>query len=399
MDIIPIYNPKTLLALTSLLTVAMAGILQLMSLATIQRIAGIRYWVSGVLLAAIASSLIVLRDAAPAWLTFTGANTAVMLAYSCFWIGSAKYFGQPINIQSWAVFFIITWLVQAYFTYGLESLRGRYISTTGFILVASLMHSMVFAREIYRGQIVDKQLRLGTIFTGSCIVFSTLIFGARWVHAVFLPQNGHGILDTSLPQVLYLGAYSFGLVIMSIGFLLLVSERIRRNFEDLAMADALTGVRSRRALIEAAHDLFQRSRRSERPFCLMMLDLDHFKLVNDKYGHQVGDQVLQAFCRRIETALRSSDVLGRLGGEEFVVLMPDTNLRQANELAERLLKTSSDSDPELPVLTVSIGISEWRKDDASLDKLLGRADRALYAAKTGGRNQAVVDGDLPVLSV
>jgi diguanylate cyclase (GGDEF)-like protein len=391
MDIIPIYNPKTLLALTSLLTVAMAGVLQLMSLATIQRIAGISYWASGALLAAIASSLIVLRDVAPTWLTFTAANTAVMLAYSFFWIGSAKYFGQQINLKKWAIFFVITWFVQAYFTYGLESLRGRYISTTGFIFVASLMHSMVFAREIYRGHIVNKQLRIGCIFTSSCIVFSTLIFGARWGHAVFLPQDGHGILDTSLPQVLYIGAYSFGLLIMSIGFLLLASENIRRNFEELAMVDALTGVRSRRAVVEIGHDLFQRSRRSERPFSLMMLDLDHFKLVNDKYGHQVGDLVLQGFCRRIETALRSSDVLGRLGGEEFVVLMPDTNLSQANELAERLLKTSADSDPQLPVLTVSIGISEWRQDDASLEKLLGRADRALYAAKTGGRNRAVAD--------
>lgn len=121
----------------------------------------------------------------------------------------------------------------------------------------------------------------------------------------------------------------------------------------------------------------------------MVIDLDHFKAVNDKYGHAVGDEVLRAFCRRVEQVLRRSDVFGRFGGEEFVVLVPDSNDEQAVQLASRLLRAAAASDSQLPVTTVSIGVSEWRPTDESAAKLLERADHALYEAKTAGRNRVI----------
>lgn len=385
----PIYNPKTLLLLASLLTGVLGFVLVLMERATAQRIPGVRHWAFGSLLIIVAGMLTALRDVAPVWLTYTVQNTVVMISYTSLLIGSAKHFGQDQKLNGLAVLFVLSWFAQVYFTYVQDNLRGRYLSLTGFVFVVGLLHAAVFAREIFRRHTDRKSSSLGVTFTGFWVAFSALVFGLRWGHAVLFPQEGLGLLDTSPLQVLYLGTYAFGLVMLDIGFQLLVSEAIRSNFEKLSMTDALTGVRSRRAIVDAAIDLFERSRRSERPFVMMMLDLDHFKSVNDNFGHAVGDQVLITFCRRVDSVLRRSDVFGRLGGEEFVVLLHDTGMEQAVQLADRLMKASAVSDSLLPVITVSIGISEWRPSDNSANEVLDRADHALYAAKTAGRNQAM----------
>lgn len=385
----PTYDPKTLLMLASLLTGVMGIVLLLMARATTPRIPGVRFWAAGSLLTTVAGILITLRGVGPVWLTYTVENTVAMLAYTLFWIGSAKHFGQQPKLKGWVVLFALAWIGQTYYTYIEDSLRGRYWSLTGYVFAVSLMHVVVFAQEVYRSRGAQRQLLLGTFFTGFWVTFSSLVFGARWLHAIFVPQDGQGLLDSSWLQALYLGTFTFGLVIVNIGFLLLVSERIRRNFEDLAMTDTLTGVRSRRAVVDAASDLFQRSKRSREPFAVLSIDLDHFKAINDQFGHQVGDRVLQAFCRRMEDALRQSDVFGRLGGEEFIVLLPATTMAQAGELAGRLLLAAVTSEPDLPGVTVSIGYTDWRVADASVDNIFNRADRALYAAKDAGRNRAM----------
>ncbi len=389
MDVTPVYDPGTLIMLTSLLMAVMGIVLLLMGRASTPAIAGYRHWAAGSLLAMFSGLLISLRGEALDWLTYTIPNTAAMLAYTLYWIGSARYFGQQPRLKGWVVLFVVAWIGQAYFTHVEDSLRGRYLSLTGYVFAASLMHAIVFAMAIFQRSSDHRQYLLGVTFTGFWVCFSTLVFGARWVHAVFQPQDGQGMLDTSWMQALYLGTFTFGLVIVNIGFLLLVSERIRSNFEDLAMVDTLTGVRSRRAVANAASDLFRRSRRSGEPFSVLSLDLDHFKAINDQFGHQTGDRVLQVCCRHVEDALRQSDVFGRVGGEEFIVLLPATTMAQAGELSERLRLAALVSEPGLPGVTVSIGYTDWRPTDAGVDDTFKRADRALYAAKDAGRNRAM----------
>lgn len=385
----PAYDPKTLLMLACLLTGVIGIMLLLLGRASTPRIPGVRCWATGSLLMALSGMLIVLRGVGPQWLTYTVENTAAMLAYTLYWIGSARYFGRQPQLKGWVVLFLVAWIGQAYFTHVEESVRGRYLSLTGYVFAASLMHTIVFAQELRCGRGAWRQRGLGLPFTGFWVAFSTLVFGARWLHAIFQPQDGQGLLDVSWLQALYLGTFAFGLVIVNIGFLLLMSECIRSRFEDLAMTDTLTGVRSRRAVVGAASDLLQRSRRSGKPYSVLSLDLDHFKAINDQFGHQCGDRVLEAFCRHMEDAMRQADVLGRVGGEEFIVLLPATTVAQAGELAERLLLAARTSEPGLPDITVSIGFTEWRPDDPSIEALLSRADRALYAAKAAGRNRAM----------
>jgi len=174
-----------------------------------------------------------------------------------------------------------------------------------------------------------------------------------------------------------------------------VSEvrRAQAQLEALAVTDPLTGVANRRGFLEACRRELTRAQRTGRPVSLAILDADRFKSVNDTYGHEVGDRVLLAIATGVGGALRRTDMLGRLGGEEFGILLPETALAGAAELAERLRRHLAD----LPVptrggavrFTVSIGVAVAEEGSVDVEALLRVADQALYAAKNGGRDRVV----------
>ncbi|NEQ34622.1 MAG: diguanylate cyclase [Leptolyngbya sp. SIO4C5] len=164
--------------------------------------------------------------------------------------------------------------------------------------------------------------------------------------------------------------------------------------EKLAATDELTGVANRRYLLELATKEFERARRYGRSLALVMLDIDHFKMVNDNYGHQAGDRVLQQISTVAAKTLRMGDTLGRIGGEEFIALLPETSIPEAEDVAERLRQTIADleiaiSAEETLQVTVSLGLSIYLPADKSIDVIITRADAALYIAKSQGRNQVV----------
>ena len=161
MDVTPVYDPGTLIMLTSLLMAVMGIVLLLMGRASTPAIAGYRHWAAGSLLAMFSGLLISLRGEALDWLTYTIPNTAAMLAYTLYWIGSARYFGQQPRLKGWVVLFVVAWIGQAYFTHVEDSLRGRYLSLTGYVFAASLMHAIVFAMAIFQRSSDHRQYLLG----------------------------------------------------------------------------------------------------------------------------------------------------------------------------------------------------------------------------------------------
>lgn len=168
-------------------------------------------------------------------------------------------------------------------------------------------------------------------------------------------------------------------------------EAIRKELEHLASTDPLTNVYNRRRLIELAGDAFYRYRRYQRPFSVMLMDMDGFKSVNDTFGHQQGDAVLVQFSQAVAREKRGLDALGRMGGDEFCLILPETVPEDAGVLADRIIKNCSiwqmnEGDQQVEV-TVSIGISQVLPDDTSLDAVFARADAALYQSKHLGRNQ------------
>lgn len=186
---------------------------------------------------------------------------------------------------------------------------------------------------------------------------------------------------------------------------LLAASRVvamQRDLERLATTDALTGALNRRRFLERGAEEFTRSRRYDRPLSVVMLDIDHFKKVNDTHGHATGDEAIKMTVRCCKGTLRACDIIGRLGGEEFAIVLPETPPVNAFTAAQRVRELIAGS--ELPLeesdgvlrLTVSIGLAWMTPNDRGVEQLLARADAALYRAKNGGRNRVEMEPPIPL---
>lgn len=172
-------------------------------------------------------------------------------------------------------------------------------------------------------------------------------------------------------------------------------KRLAGELERLANTDGLTGVFNRRFLVGRLGEAVARAKRYHRQFCLMLIDLDHFKQVNDSHGHLKGDEVLQQSAQMIRQTVRLADMLARYGGEEFCVLLPETELDKARLLAERIRRRLEahhyrDGRGEPFRVTCSIGLAGWREGMDRPETLLQAADEALYQAKAAGRNRVQI---------
>jgi diguanylate cyclase (GGDEF)-like protein/PAS domain S-box-containing protein len=210
----------------------------------------------------------------------------------------------------------------------------------------------------------------------------------REEYRVQLPQRGlRWIRGEATPEELPGGGTLWHGYVSDISDLKRVEEELRT----LSITDALTGIHNRRYFQDRVKAEMIRLNRTSGALSLIMLDIDHFKRINDQYGHGVGDGVLQELCKRIAQRLRRSDVFCRLGGEEFVVLCPNTDGDQAYSLAMELWQSLRSAPVEtVGVVTASFGVASWRVDEG-IDGLLLRADSAVYMAKQAGRDRVEVE--------
>jgi two-component system, cell cycle response regulator len=168
-------------------------------------------------------------------------------------------------------------------------------------------------------------------------------------------------------------------------------RRAHNRLQEMASTDALTELYSRRWWFDMATTEFSRSRRYDRDLSVLIIDLDHFKRVNDRFGHETGDAVLRTFAALLRRECRQSDIIGRLGGEEFAIALPETSVAQAQTLAARLTEGCRSISVSTPLGDVrwscSVGVTQVRDDDQEIDGVLRRADTALYEAKRAGRDR------------
>jgi diguanylate cyclase (GGDEF)-like protein len=210
------------------------------------------------------------------------------------------------------------------------------------------------------------------------LMFEEHLLGILWIW-------GRGIVQADLP-VMSIFAKQIGSS--------LERARLFQEVQSLAFTDPLTGLHNRRSIFELSRVEFSRAHRLNRPICCMMLDLDHFKEINDSYGHQAGDDVLQEFAKRCKSSIREMDLIGRYGGEELIIILPETNLITALQIAERMCESIA----ELPITilngeinaTVSVGVAAKDENTAQLETLIARADQAMYIAKHKGRNRVAL---------
>lgn len=263
--------------------------------------------------------------------------------------------------------------------------------------------SVGMARDLYRHARGPFQFRWPWLLALP-LLLAAAMFAGRGLLALLNPASVAAEMTTH--SGLNVGS-AFGYVVLTLAFhatlMALVVTRLLVDLRRLSLHDSLTGLLNRRALEEALNAQLRRSRRSAEPFVVMMLDADHFKSINDRFGHAVGDVALKHVSALLSSGMREVDRLGRFGGEEFLVLLPGATLSDAVPVAERLRALVVGTplvNAGTPItVSVSIGLAEWSGVNEDLSRLLVRTDAALYQAKQHGRDRvALAEAPAPALA-
>jgi len=370
----------------------MAIVITVLARVTPLPVPGLRRWMQGSWLIFIALLLLGLRDWIAHLASVTVGNGALMLGY-VFWLaGTHEYHRQQFRWTRWVVATVLAVVATTWFVYVEPSFRMRVVIVAGLCTLINARHAFVMLRM----PTSKRSLRtLGVPMAATLLIGLTLIYAWRAGHATLFPQGSTGLLTQDAIQVIYTSSFTVCNLMLVVAFATLASDHVRARIEEESVRDPLTGALNRRAFSEALDLELARSLRYGRSFCVAMIDVDHFKHVNDQFGHPCGDRVLVRICRRVAGLMRPNDVFARYGGEEFVVLMPETTLEFAMQVAERLRSEIDRTvDDKVPHVTVSVGITEWSARDVTAELLMARADEALYAAKAGGRNRIATTQDL-----
>jgi diguanylate cyclase (GGDEF)-like protein/PAS domain S-box-containing protein len=267
-------------------------------------------------------------------------------------------------------------------------------ASDGMILFANMAFERMFGYG--PGELVGKQVAILNAQTDKTpeeiakLITETLRQTSLWSGEIENVKKD-GMRFWSLANVSTFVHPQYGEVWLSIHQDITERKKMENELERQARIDMLTGLNNRRHFFELAERELARAKRHGEPLSALMLDADHFKLFNDNYGHHIGDMVLQKLSEVCAQVLRENDILGRIGGEEFAILLPETDGSQALDAAERLRQAVANAEvqfapDELIRFTVSIGVTSLVATDAKVDTLLKRSDEALYEAKNAGRN-------------
>jgi diguanylate cyclase (GGDEF)-like protein len=255
-------------------------------------------------------------------------------------------------------------------------------------IVAGLIAVFTFGAAVILLRPGGAQTLLQRVIGVNSALFALAIWG--WLLAEQRSVGAAGMAP--IHGLAYLASYLL-MIVNGVGFLLMCKQKDDTQMRRLATVDALTDTLNRRAFFERAESARQLALRLRKPIALLMLDLDHFKQLNDNHGHACGDQALRLFAATARGVLRDQDLMGRLGGEEFALALPGTSLEGARHAAERLRVAVTElALPECASgyrMSVSIGLVMIEPNE-ELTAALARADHALYAAKTGGRNRVEI---------
>lgn len=383
------FDIRSALLVGALLTVLVGGLLLLASRTfppTYRE--SMNWWVAGAFLLPCSFVMLVLRDVAPAWITVTLSNTMVAASVSCIAIAIEVFQSRPRRrLHVWLLVAAVA-VCTAGLGKVLEPAAAR-LSVVAALLAALLACGLW---NLYRQPRPEgrSQHILGLVLT-----VAMLILGYRALAMFFDPGQVTDVFELSPVQVLTYAVGSVLPVVASFGFLLMCTERSQRELRHAAGTDYLTGCFNRRAIEQHGARAMAAARRHGMPLAILVVDIDHFKRINDELGHAAGDLALVQAVTRIRGSLRTEDLLGRLGGEEFIVLMPNTDSASAVSAGERIRQGFSATPLRMGgderTVTLSVGVAVLAPADRQFSQLLQRADRAMYAAKNAGRDLVMAD--------
>ena len=346
------------------------------------------WWVAATLLQPAGFVLLAQRYHLPEWLTIVVANTLIALAFAAYAVALRRFFHLRVRPLLLVVMVLLAMAISVWWGLVRPDLTLRLIA----ISIALAWMLGYSALTIYRSPEAAGAVRH---VAGGAFVFSAAVMLYRAGVLMVDPDQVLTVFQLTHVQLLTYAVGSVLPVVATLGFLLLCTERSQRELERAARIDFLTGVYNRRAIEELGTRAIAAARRHGMPLSLLVVDIDHFKRINDELGHAAGDVALVQAVDRIRESLRAEDLLGRLGGEEFIVLMPNTDNASAAAAAERIRESFSGEPLVLGeqrrAVTLSIGVAVLAPADRHFSQLLQRADRAMYAAKNAGRDLVISD--------
>jgi diguanylate cyclase (GGDEF)-like protein len=380
------------LASIAVLGALQAGLLAIVLLIATRSYAGIakaslriRGW--ALLLEACGWVLLGMRGVLGDWWSIVLANGLVMLAYALTVRALRMLLGAPSRQNIVLIVSAISWLAVVWYAMVDPNYRVRVLWASVAIAVDVTFLIKPLRHCLRRRGSNAERIMLGVL------LLSAGLLAWRIVDLLFGRAPPGGLLDRTMVNTIYMMLTSMQPTFTSIGFLLMYNEAMQADLKRVARIDPLTGVNNRLALAEKASQLLDRALTTGRPFAALMLDADHFKRINDRFGHDGGDKVLLTLVDSIRASLGRRDVIGRVGGEEFVVLSPDVTLDEAMALGERIRVAVENAqlwiEGEVQQLTVSIGVTISRPEETDTETMLRRADLALYVAKRAGRNRVM----------
>ena len=307
-------------------------------------------------------------------------NALLFIACGMIWNGARLFHGRRI-LPGALVAGAVVWLTASQWPVLAQWGNGRIILSSLIIATYTFLAAVELRRERRRAM---RLLAVGAPILHGMVFLSPIMVILLWPSEA----SADGWFAVfALQTLLYVVGTAFVVVVMA-------GEKTTAQYKTAAMTDPLTGLFNRRAFFAAAHGLIAAQMRKKKPVSVLAFDLDHFKSVNDRFGHGIGDETLRLFASTASANMRTSDVIGRLGGEEFVAILPGT-LADAVIVAERVRAAFEVAGVEISGnrigATVSIGVAEAGPPLAEFGDLLGRADAALYRAKHGGRNRVTTD--------
>lgn len=366
---------------------AILGLLLLFAWAQNMALRAVCWWGFAHLIRLSSIALFGMYGSIPDLVSIDVSNALLFTAYAATWTGARVFDGRPVE-PVYMVTGAVLWLLIC----RLPVLADH--ANTRALIVASIITSYIWltAYEFWRGRSEPLVSRWPAI-----IMFFAhgALFLLRTPMIALLPvaTNSDGVFGSVWMTVLSFEAL---LLTISSAFLLLAmaKERTELRHRTAAMVDPLTGIANRRSFLQDASILAKRHIGNPRPTAVLVLDLDHFKSINDRFGHAFGDRVLEIFTEAARKSMRGSDLVGRLGGEEFAAVLADTTCEKAVAVAERIRESFAQMATEVdgrPVGgTVSIGLVHCQGPVLDVPELLAQADHALYYAKERGRNRVEV---------
>ena len=345
---------------------------------------GLGYWTLALILHGVTFILYSLRGVAPDYLTVVLANLLLICVLSLFSEAMLQFQQQRMH-RLWLWWPVLVVAPAVLLTPDSQAVRVVVVAVLSVYQATLLLTIMLRyrAQTVGRGQYFVMAAALLRIATMSYRAVGTALGMAPMLQITS---------STPIQMATYL-ASCIVMILSSMGLVLMTKERTDARNRTLAMHDELTGLPNRRYSMEVLNRLLAALHRGRQPLSLMMLDIDHFKRINDSHGHLVGDHSLKQLASALRSRLRTQDLAGRLGGEEFLVILPNTTAAGARELAEALRQSveqlASDIDGHSPLnMTISIGICTLEpKTRLSPLEAIEQADQALYRAKQNGRNR------------